>query len=109
MPQLLPDTSRVTCAIRITDIESYVGLRARGINHFDVSEKPVAASRNRLDEARVLGRVAERIPNLINCFVEAVIKINNRPRPEPASQLLPAHQFSRFFQQHRENLEGLLL
>jgi hypothetical protein len=55
------------------------------------------------------GRVAQRISNPIDCFVEAVIKINNRPWPEPASQLLSAYQFSRFFQQHRENLEGLLL
>jgi hypothetical protein len=107
--QLFPDTSRDNCAIRIADISSRLGLRARGINRFDVSEKPVAAARDRLDEARALGGVAERIPNLINCFVEAVIKINNRPRLEPASQLLPAHQFSGFCQQYRENLEGLLL
>ena len=108
MPQFLPDTSRRACAIHV-DIGSCLELRARDINRFDVGEKPIAASRDRLDEARAFGRVAERISNLVNCFVEAVIKINNRPRPEPASQLLPVHQFSGFFQQHRENLEGLLL
>jgi hypothetical protein len=47
MPQFLPDTSRGACAIG-----SCPGSPARGINRFDVSEKPIAASRDRLDEAR---------------------------------------------------------
>src|SRR5690242_20663762 len=109
MLQLLPDRFGGTCTIRIADTGSYLGLRARGIDRYDVGEKPIAASRDGLDEARILGRVAEHISNLINCFVETVIKINNRPRPEPALQLLPVHQFSRLFQEHRENLKGLLL
>ncbi len=70
---------------------------------------PITAARDGLDEARVLGRIAERFANLIDCFVEAVVKIHDRAGPESAAQFLPGHQFSRFLEQHCQHLERLLL
>jgi hypothetical protein len=47
--------------------------------------------------------------NLADGLVEAVIEVHGRLRPKSGSQLLPGHQVARFFQQHRQQSEGLLL
>src|SRR6266571_5989994 len=91
------------------NVGSGLGLSARGIDRLDVGEEPITAARDGLDEARVLGRIAERFANLIDCFVEAVVKIHDRAGPESAAQFLPGHQFSRFLEQHCQHLERLLL
>ena len=44
-----------------------------------------------------------------DCFVEAVIEVHDRLRPKSVAQFLPGHQFSWFFQQHGQQLEGSFL
>jgi hypothetical protein len=75
----------------------------------DVGEKPVAAASDGLDEAWILGGIAQSFSNLADCFVEAVIEIHDCLRPKSTAQFLPGDQLSRFFQQDCQQLEGLLL
>src|SRR6266849_2375869 len=75
----------------------------------DVGEEPVAATGNGLNEARILRRVAQRFTNLVDGFVEAVIEVDDRPAPKFLAQLLPGHQLSGFFQEHRQDLKRLFL
>src|SRR5262245_61483283 len=74
-------------------LRSGFGLPARGIDRLDVGEEPVTATRDGLDEARILGRVAERLTDLVDRLVEAVVEIDDCPGPDSAPQFLPAHQF----------------
>ena len=53
--------------------------------------------------------IAQRVSNLADCLVEAVIEVYGRLWPRFAAQLLPCHQFSRVFQQDSQQSKGLLL
>jgi hypothetical protein len=75
----------------------------------DIGEKPVASSSDGLDEAGILGRIAYGVSNLADRLVQAVIEVNGRPRPQPDTQFLSGHQFSRLFQEHDQQSEWLLL
>src|SRR6266702_2556540 len=75
----------------------------------DVGEETVAATGDGLNEARILGRVAQRFTDLVDGFIQAVIEVDDRLAPEFLAQLLPGYQLSGFFQEHRENLKRLFL
>jgi hypothetical protein len=75
----------------------------------DVGKESVAPTGNGLDEARILRRVAQRFTNLVDCFVKAVIEVDDRLAPKFLAQLLSGYQLSRSFEQHRQDLKRLLL
>jgi hypothetical protein len=46
---------------------------------------------------------------LLIALLKAVIEVHDRLRPKSFAKFLPDHQFSRFFQQHGQQLERLFL
>jgi hypothetical protein len=77
--------------------------------HCYIREEPIAAASDSLDEAGILRRIAQCFSNLGNCFVEAVIEVNDRVRPKLATQFFPGEQLARPFKQHGQQLKRLLL
>jgi hypothetical protein len=75
----------------------------------DVGEKSVAAPRDGFDEAGIFGGITERFANLVDRLVEPVIEIDHRAAPEPVAKLVARDDLSRSFEQHRKNLERLIL
>jgi len=75
----------------------------------DVGEKAVAAARDGLDEAGVFGRISQRISDLADRLVEAMIEIHDRLWPKSTLHFFPGYELSGLFEQHRQQLEGLLL
>src|SRR4029077_10051781 len=84
-------------------------LGACDIERRDIGEKTVASSGDGLDEARMRCRIAERLADLGDGLVDAVIEIDDRMRPDSIAELFPRHQLARSFEQHGEHSEGLLL
>jgi hypothetical protein len=80
-----------------------------GVDWGDIGEEAVATSGNGLDEARILSRIAQRFSYLVDGFVEAMIEIYDRLAPKLFAQRLSGYQLSGFIQQHRQDLERLLL
>jgi hypothetical protein len=85
------------------------GPRLPGLDHRNIGQKPIATAGDGLDEAGVFSRISQRIPNLADRFVEAVIEVHERLWPKSFAKFLPDHQLSRFLQEHRQQLEGLFL
>ena len=76
----------------------------------DWSNKPVAPTRDGLDESWVLRRVAQCVSQLLERGVETFIKVDECPvGPKLFPHFLAANYFSRSLQQHGEDTEGLLL
>jgi len=86
--------------------ESAVGSRA---DWGDLGKETIAATGNGLNEARVLRRIAQRFTDLVDGFVEAVIKVDDRLAPKFLTQLLTGYQLSGFLKQYRQDLKRLLL
>jgi len=64
----------------------------------------------RFNEARILSRVTESVAKPINCRIEPVLEIHEGVSwPELTSQLLPADNAPRAFQQQRKDLKWLTL
>src|SRR3984893_13156486 len=80
-----------------------------GVDRGDVCEESIAATGNGLDKAWMLRRVAQRLTNLVDGFVKAMIEVDERLAPNFLAQFLPGYQLSGFFQQHRQDLKRLLL
>ena len=75
-----------------------------------LSDKPVTASRQRLNEPRRIGRVTQGIAESQDCVVEAHVKVHKSiRRPKLVAKLIPGNDFAGVLQQHGENLKGLLL
>jgi hypothetical protein len=74
-----------------------------------VLDHRVAAARDGFNKARILGRISKRVSNFADGLVETMVEVHDRLRPDPCAQFLPADQFSWPLQQHRQQLEGLLL
>ena len=73
-------------------------------------KKAVPPARDGFDEARVVGGIIECRAQLLDGRVEAVVKFDECVGwPEPLADLLPRCQFTPTVQQHREDLEGLVL
>ena len=61
-------------------------------HNFHRGDEAVAATGNRLDEARIVRRIIERITHLIHCRVEAMIVVDECiHRPKLQAQLLAGH------------------
>ena len=85
------------------------GIRLRVIDNRDLGKKPVAAASDGFDEARILRRISQRFANLADGLVETVIEVDDCLRPKLTVQFLPGDQRPRSVEQHRQQLEWLLL
>ena len=74
---------------------------------FELTNEPIAATRQRFDKSRALRRVAEDLPDLVDGGVEIALDIHKRVRPESLLQLLPREYVSRTLQQNGQNLKRL--
>jgi hypothetical protein len=74
------------------------------------ADEPIAATRHRLDERRLVGVIAERRAQTLDRRVEAVFEIDEGAlRPQPQPQLVACDDLSGPFEQQPQNLERLLL
>jgi hypothetical protein len=74
------------------------------------ANEPVAAARQRFHKTRIVGIVAERLPEPLHGGIEAVLEIDERAiRPEPPLQLVTGHDVARPLEHHAEDFEWLLL
>src|SRR6266851_5308901 len=89
------------------------GFRAanRGcIGNFDLREEAVAAASNGFHKAGTLGGVAEGLTDFADRFVEPVVEIHESVRgPEFFLKLLASYDLAGVLEQHRQELERLLL
>jgi len=75
-----------------------------------LTDEAVTAPRQRLDVARLLGRVAQSISQSLDRCVDAVIELyNGVVGPQPNADILPQNSFTRPFQKHLQDLKRLLL
>src|SRR5580658_5162393 len=72
-----------------------------------VSYKSVTFARNRLYESRPLYVFSQRLPNLANGSIDAMLGIvENILAPQALDNLLPAHHLPIFFKQQDEQFHG---
>src|SRR2546428_766632 len=92
------------CIADVREMMSRPPICARSV----VSE-PVTAARQRFDEPRILGRVAQGFAQLSHGAVQSDIEIDERVgRPELLLQLLARHHSSGALEQQPQNLKGLV-
>jgi hypothetical protein len=78
--------------------------------HGNRGDEAVAASRDRLDEPRVLGVVIKRGPKPLEDDVKTPVKIDVRSLgPQALPQLLSSHNFAWTLEQQHQELERLIL
>ena len=76
----------------------------------DRRDEAIAPARQRLDEPRVLGRVAEHLAQLLDRRVEGVIEIDEGVGgPEPLAHRLAGDHLARALEEHHQQLKRLLL
>ena len=81
-----------------------------GSSSLDLADEAVATLRQRLDIARCIGFVAERLAQFLDRRVQAVVEINERVGgPEALANLLAGDQLAGLLQQDFENLDRLAL
>jgi hypothetical protein len=74
----------------------------------DWRNEAVAMTGKRLDPARGVGRIAQRIAEPPDGGVNAVLEFHDGVvRPKPLLQFLPRDHFPRVLEQHAQNLNGL--
>ena len=88
-----------------------LGLResCRAIRHdFHRGDETVAASRDGLNESRIVSRIAESVAQFVDRCIEAVVVIDERVRgPELQPQFFARHHVAGTREQLQENLERL--
>src|SRR5262245_1826326 len=76
----------------------------------DLPDEAVAAPAQGLDPARPRGRVAERVPELLDGVVDALLEVDVDPvLPESRRKLLARHHLARALDEQCQGAEGLLL
>ena len=89
------DSAEPRCAIR---------------HDFHRGDEAVAAAGNRLNESRIIGRIAQGVAQLVHRRVEAVVVIDERVRgPKQQPQFVPRHHVAGMGEKVQENLERLPL
>jgi hypothetical protein len=75
----------------------------------DRPDEPVSAARQRLDELRGLGRVAEGIAQSPHGRVQAMLEVDERIcRPQPIPERLASDELARLLEQRLEDLDRLV-
>src|SRR6185295_6726342 len=76
----------------------------------DVRNEAVAAPGHCFDESGTLGGIAQRLADLVDRFVEAVVEIHERiRRPEATLEFRARHEIARPGQERGKHLKRLLL
>jgi hypothetical protein len=84
--------------------------RIEGVLALEVRDESIASPGDRLDEARVVGIIAERGTQALDGGVQAMFEIDVRPRgPERVPQLLARDHPATAFEEHAQDEEWLLL
>jgi hypothetical protein len=86
------------------------GIQRRNVvsNWFYGSNKPIPLLRQRLDIARSLDIIIQRLSQLLDRRVQRVLKIDKRIlRPQPIAQLLAGNEFAGLFKKDRQNFDWL--
>jgi hypothetical protein len=74
------------------------------------SQKTVAAASESFNKAGIFGGITKGVAQALDGGVQAVVEIHKCvSRPEPAVQLFPGNDFTGTFEEHGQDLEGLLL
>src|SRR5207253_6392605 len=75
-------------------------------NDVDWGNEPIAALRQRLDEARVFGRIAQSLTEPVDGGIEAVIEVDERvSRPQTLPQLVASDDIAAALEQQDEDVE----
>jgi hypothetical protein len=94
----------------MNDLLRRLGDRGSGnlVARTDGRDQPVAPSRDRLDVARHVGGIAERVAQPLHDGVEPVLEVDVRVgRPEACAQLVARDQAARTLDQCEEDLQRL--
>jgi hypothetical protein len=83
----------------------------KGLNSYLYrSNELVSTAWQRLDVARGLGRIAERVANARNCVVKAVVEIDEGvSRPDFSPKFFASHNLAGTLQQRGQHQQGLAL
>src|SRR5437867_4092469 len=85
-------------------------LLARSRLRFYSSDEPVAAPRHRLYVSRFIRRFPERLPQLLDSGVDALVELDDGVvGPELHSNLFAQHHLAGMLQEDEQHLEGLLV
>ena len=75
----------------------------------DRGDESIALARQRLDELRMVGRITQRLAQVIHRLVQAVIEIHERAGgPQPARQFFTRDQFARLLEERQQQLQRLV-
>src|SRR5262249_51095843 len=75
----------------------------------DRRDESIAAPRHRLNEARVLGWIAQRVAQFLDGAVQTSVEVDERVRgPEALPQLVARDEVAGPFEQQQQDLNGLL-
>jgi hypothetical protein len=84
--------------------------RRRYIKPLQGRYEPIPSSSDRLNESRILGRIAQRLTEFGYRCVEAVLKIDvSATRPKMFAELVACDHFASVIEHQDENPKGLLL
>src|ERR1700681_4269484 len=80
----------------------------RRVDFFHGRNEAVTASRQCLDEAGFVGRIAERFPQAHHGVVQAVIEIHKGiARPQTLAKFITSNYLAGLLEKYRENLKRL--
>ena len=89
---------------------AWSGGRGWPIGHARRGDEPVAPPRHRLDKAGRVGRVAQRVAQPFHRGVQSVFEVDEGIiGPEALAEFFARDKLARLFEQHREQLQRLLL
>ena len=100
MPEIAPNAVAVLRAA-----EALLAIRRRNRR-----DEPVSPAVQRLDKSRIVGLIAQRLPQFLDGAVQAQIEVDESVRgPEPGLQFFAGHDLARTLQKYSEHLKGLLV
>jgi len=82
---------------------------SRGVQNavFDGRDEPISLARDGLDKARLLGIIAEHLPDPADCGIDTVVGIQEDAfTPDPFDDLFPRDQLSPVFNQEKQEFHG---
>jgi hypothetical protein len=98
------------CQLVCGDGGAWFGRGGWGIGDLSLPDEAVALPGDGLDISRAIGRVPQSAPQSPYRGVDTKIEFDyGLVRPEALANLLARNNFARGFEQHLEDLEGLLL
>ena len=88
--------------------ELEASIEGTGTGARQASDEAVSTARYGLDISRMLSRVAQRPPQLVNRRVDPMLEIDERPiAPEPLTKLLTRHKTTVVGEQQQQNFKRL--